>query len=150
MNKQPDLKIRKAALADLPQMFTLYQELQPDDPPVNEKMAAEVWEKSLDSGVTYFVGETNGTIVATCYVAIILNITRGCSPIAFIENIITAAAYRRLGIGKKLLESAIGYAKEQGCYKVTLQSNVKRTDAHMFYKSVGFDGNSKKAFEIRF
>jgi len=45
---------------------------------------------------------------------------------------------------------AIEYAKEQGRYKVTLQSGIKREEAHRFYESVGFDGNSKRAFEIKF
>jgi GNAT superfamily N-acetyltransferase len=47
------------------------------------------------------------------------------------------------------MEKAIKYAKEQNYYKILLQSGNKRTDAHRFYESLGFDGNSKKAFEIR-
>ena len=31
-----------------------------------------------------------------------------------------------------------------------LQSGVTRPEAHKFYESMGFDGNSKRAFEIRF
>jgi len=150
MEKQSDVIIRKAVREDLPQIFALYQELQPDDPPTNEGMATAVWDKALDSGVTYFVAEIGGDVVATCYIAIIPNITRGCSPIGFIENIVTSASYRRIGIGKKLLKATVEYAKEQGCYKATLQSNSKRSEAHEFYKAVGFDGNSKRAFEIRF
>ena len=142
--------IRKAEKADLPQIFALYRELQPDDPPTNEDLAIAVWEQALNSGVTYFVAESDCAIVATCYIAVIPNITRQCAPIGFIENVITSAPYRRYGIGKKLLETVVEYAKAQGCYKVTLQSNIKRTEAHEFYESIGFDGNSKRAFEIRF
>jgi len=104
----------------------------------------------MNNGVIYFVAESVGFVVASFYIAIIPNLTRRCTPIGFIENIITAADYRRQGIGRKLLEAAVEYAKEHGCYKVTLESNMKRTDAHEFYISVGFDGNSKCAFERRF
>ena len=142
--------IRKAEKVDLPQILALYRELQPDDPPINEDLATVVWEQAVNNGVTYFVAESEGTIVATCYIAIIPNITRQCAPIGFIENIITSAPCRRFGIGKKLLGAAVEYAKAQGCYKVTLQSNIKRTEAHEFYESIGFDGNSKRAFEMRF
>jgi len=144
------LSIRKAIKEDLPLILSLYRELQPDDPPISESRAAAVWDNAVDSGVTYFVAEVGDIIAATCYVAIIPNITRGCAPIAFIENIVTAAPYRRLGIGRQLLESAIEYARAQGCYKATLQSNIKRPGAHEFYEAVGFDGNSKRAFEMRF
>jgi predicted GNAT family acetyltransferase len=144
-----NVTIRKATKEDLPHILSLYSELHPNDPPINEDSATSVWNQALYSGVTYFVAESRGTIVATCYIAIIPNITKQCSPIGFIENIITSDSYRRLGIAKRLLEAVVEYAKAQGCYKVTLQSNVKRTVAHEFYKSVGFDGNSKRAFEIR-
>ena len=144
------ISFRIATNADMPQLLKLYGELQPDDPPVDEKSAAAVWEQAMNRSVTYFVADCDGRVVATCYIAIIPNITRRCSPIGFIENIITAGDYRRRGVGRKLLETAIEYAKAQGCYKVTLQSGIKRPEAHKFYESMGFDGNSKRAFEIRF
>jgi hypothetical protein len=34
--------------------------------------------------------------------------------------------------------------------KIVLQSGSKRKEAHIFYEKCGFDGNSKRAFEIRF
>ena len=144
-----DVIVRKATKEDLPHILDLYSELHPNDPPINKDSASVVWDQALYNGATYFVAESNGTIAATCYIVIIPNITKQCSSIGFIENIITSVSYRRLGLAKRLLEAVIEYAKEQGCYKVTLQSNVKRTDAHEFYESVGFDGNSKRAFEIR-
>jgi hypothetical protein len=33
--------------------------------------------------------------------------------------------------------------------KIILQSSAKRTEAHKFYEKCGFDGNSKRVFEIR-
>ena len=48
------------------------------------------------------------------------------------------------------MEMAIEYAKENNCYKVTLQSGIKRTEAHKFYEKIGFNGGAKRAFELRF
>ena len=45
---------------------------------------------------------------------------------------------------------AVDYARDLNCYKAILQSGIKRTEAHAFYESIGFDGSSKKAFEMRF
>ena len=98
----------------------------------------------------YFVAKVNGRIIASCYVSVIPNLTRGGKSIGFIENVITDAAYRRKGIGKTIVQHAIAYAKMQNCYKVVLQSGNKRTDAHRFYEFIGFDGETKRAFEIRF
>ncbi|WP_461246061.1 GNAT family N-acetyltransferase [Treponema sp. R6D11] len=65
-------------------------------------------------------------------------------------SLITDEKYRKKGIGKKVIEMAIEYAKENNCYKVVLQSSNKRKESHIFYTKCGFDGNSKRAFEIRF
>ena len=145
-----DIKIRQATSNDIPQILELYTELQPHDPPINTETALSIYMQAVNSGVKYYVAVNDGKIVGSCYIAIIPNITRQCSPIGFIENVVTASAYRRHGIGRKLMNTAVKYAKEQGCYKVTLQSGAKRTEAHDFYESVGFDGDSKRAFEIRF
>jgi hypothetical protein len=45
---------------------------------------------------------------------------------------------------------AIEYGKQINCYKIILQSSYKRKENHIFYEKCGFDGNSKRAFEIRF
>ena len=145
-----EIIIREAVQADLPQILELYKELNPKDPPVDLNTAAAVWENAANSGITYFVAECDGRIAATCYIAIIPNISRQYASIGFIENVVTAEAYRRRGIGRQLLENVIAYAKAKHCYKVTLQSGASRTEAHGFYESLGFDGNAKRAYEIRF
>jgi GNAT superfamily N-acetyltransferase len=145
-----NIHIKQATAADLPRILELYKDLNAGDLPVDTDVALSTWKRAANSGVTYFVAKYNGQIAATCYISIIPNITRQCSSIGFIENVVTAEKYRRLGIGRKLLETAIEYAKSQGCYKVTLQSGNKRTETHKFYESVGFDGDSKRAYEIRF
>ncbi|MCL2018560.1 MAG: GNAT family N-acetyltransferase [Oscillospiraceae bacterium] len=141
--------IRKAETSDIPQILDLYAELQPLDTLIEESMARSVFEQANKCGVTYFVADIDGRIAGTCYIAIIPNITRQCSPIGFIENVVTSGDYRRLGIGRKLMDSAVEFARECDCYKVTLQSGIKREEAHKFYESVGFDGDSKRGFEIR-
>jgi ribosomal protein S18 acetylase RimI-like enzyme len=144
------ITIRAAVKADIPQLLELYAQLNPLDEPVDANVAAAVFEQAVSNGVTYFVAGDGGRVVGTCYIAIIPNITRRCSPIGFIENVVTAAEYRRRGVGRKLMDAAVRYAKAQGCYKVTLQSGSTRTEAHKFYEAMGFNGDSKRAFEIRF
>jgi len=144
--------IRTATKADIPQLIELYKELIHGDPPIDLEMATTVLEKAESNDVIYFVAEDTDSerIAATSYIAIIPNMTRQCSPIGFIENVFTAADYRRMGIGRKLFDVIINYAKERGCYKVTLSSGNTRKEAHDFYTSLGFDGESKRTFEMRF
>jgi GNAT superfamily N-acetyltransferase len=146
----PDVVIRQATSDDIPQLLELYAQLNPEDRRVEVGEAAAVWDKAAGIGVVYFVADIRGRVVGTCFVAIIPNLTRSCKPICMIENVVTDEGYRRSGIGRRLLGAAIKYAKAQGCYRVSLQSGYKRKEAHKFYESIGFDGDSKRAFEIRF
>jgi GNAT superfamily N-acetyltransferase len=82
--------------------------------------------------------------------AIIQNLTRGGKSNGFIENVITHAEYRRMGIGKKVMLMAIDYAKANNCYKVALLSGIKRQEAHSFYVNCGFNSDSKRGYELRF
>ena len=135
---------------ELPSLLELYKQLNPHDNALDACTAKEIWKNIEGQSIKYFVAKENGKIVASCYICIIPNLTRGGKPIGFVENVITDAEYRGKGIGRKIMENAIQYAREQNCYKVLLQSGSKRTDAYGFYESIGFDGESKRAFEMRF
>ena len=100
--------------------------------------------------ITYYVALDNEEVIGSCFITIIPNLSKGIRAFGIIENVITDKKYRGKGIGKKLMNMAIEKAKKEKCYKVQLMSNVKRIDAHKFYEKIGFDGASKKGFEIRF
>ena len=142
--------IRAATEKDIPQLIELYKDLSQSDLPIDFNSAVAVMKRAENNDVHYFVADDGERLVGICYIAIIPNMTRQCSSIGFIENVVIAADCRRKGIGRKLLQTVIEYAKSRGCYKVMLSSGAARTEAHSFYESLGFDGGSKKAFEIRF
>ncbi|MDR0918177.1 MAG: GNAT family N-acetyltransferase [Oscillospiraceae bacterium] len=109
-----------------------------------------IFEDSLNKGVKYFGAIKEDTVISTCYIAVIPNLTHYGRPIGFIENVITDEKYRRQGLGRKVMQLAINYAKEQNCNKVCLLSGSHRTEAHKFYKDLGFDGDFKRGFVITF
>jgi len=130
-------------------LLELYKQLNPEDNMINEFTAKNIWKNIETQNIKYFIAKENGKIISSCYICIIPNLTRGGKSIGFIENVITDIEYRRKGIGKNIIKNAIKYAKEQNCYKILLQSGNKRANAHGFYESLGFDGESKRAFEMR-
>ena len=135
---------------ELPLLLELYKQLNPNDDIISDMELKNIWDNIKSQNIKYFIAKDDRRIIASCYICIIPNLTRNGKSVGFIENIITDKDYRKKGIGKNVVENAIKYAKEQSCYKVMLQSGNKRTDAHKFYESLGFNGESKKAFEIRF
>lgn len=145
------MEYRIAQKDDLPGLLILYKQLNPDEEPIDLEKAHSVWDATEKSNATrYFIAADNKKIVSACNITLVPNLTRNGRSFAIIENVVTDNDYRRQGIGKKVIGSAVQYAKENNCYKVVLLSSAKRTVSHRFYESIGFNGNSKKGFEIRF
>ena len=60
---------------------------------------------------------------------------------AEVEAMHVADDVRDRGIGGRLLEYAVSRAKDLGCYRIQLTSNVARSDAHRFYDTHGFEAS---------
>ncbi len=61
-------------------------------------------------------------------------------PMKNIMGIAVSSAHRRKGIGKALLERVEQLAREDGCSMVRLVSGASRTQAHEFYRTLGYGG----------
>ena len=143
------LTVRPAVRADLPQLLALYPHLDPADqlPPI------ETAERRLDElrayrGSTILIGVADGTVVASCTLIVVPNLTRGGQPYGLIENVVTHAAYRGRGYGKQVLHAAVAAAWQADCYKVMLMTGSKKPSTLAFYASAGFE-QSKTGFQVR-
>ena len=143
------MEFRKLTEEDLLSLLELYKQLQPEDSLSSEKSKIVWQEIENNPDIQYFGAVDDGKVVSTCYAVYIPNLTRNNRGICFIENVVTDEKYRNRGLASKVIDMAVAYAKEKDCYKVILQSGTARGEAHRFYKSKGFDGNSKKAFDMR-
>lgn len=136
--------VRRIKETDLDKLLLLYQHLHDDDLPASKDRLDEVWQKIIgNDAFVYFVIELDDIIVSACNLTIIPNLTRGGQSIGLIENVVTHGEYRNRGLGKKIIEAAADFAKNENCYKVMLLSNSKRKDAHKFYESIGFSSEDK-------
>lgn len=69
----------------------------------------------------------------------IRTVVRYPTSILEVEEFFVLEKYRRLKIGKQLMEKAISVAKKNNCYYVFLHSSKRRIPAHKFYKHMAFD-----------
>ncbi len=85
-----------------------------------------------------YLAEVAGNIVGTFTLLIFDNLGHGAAPSAIVENVVVSPEYRGQGIGKRMMDFALQQAREAGCYKLALSTNLKREDAHRFYESLGY------------
>ncbi len=138
---------REARRGDLDAVLSLYRQLQPADPVVQNGSVAEVFEQILAArGLHLFVLEEDGAVVATTYLNIIPNMTRSASPYAVIENVVVEESRRGKGLGKQIMAGTLQAAWDAGCYKAMLLAGSRKPATHVFYRACGFSGDEKTAY----
>lgn len=142
------MEIRELTDNELESLLELYVQLSEVNKNYSYEKSLDVWKSEIEGNknIKYFGAVEDGKVLATCYCAIIPNLTNGARPIGFIENVITHKDYRRQGLAKKVIDAAVEFAKANNCYKVFLESGITRTEAHKFYEKIGFESGQKKAF----
>lgn len=97
-----------------------------------------------------FIVEEKGLVIGSCYLSIISNIARKGKYYAVIENIIVRPVSFGRDVRKALMEISIDYAKSCRCYKVMLLNNMHESHVVGLCRSLGFVGDSKVGFVLRF
>ena len=144
--------MRPATLADLPALSDLYRQLHTNEPPwSSEQAAADALSKVLaHPGTTIFAGTVENRVVSTCVLIVCPNFSRGGQPFAIIENVVTDREHRQNGYGRQMVQHAIEFARQQGCYKVTLTTGRRDAQTLRFYEASGMRRDTRTAFEARF
>lgn len=146
MNANPEINIRDATFSDLPIIVEMMKSLTITTSQVEADGAStltdyeEVFTKiEADPSHSLFVAEIDGDVVGSADLIISPNLSHRALPYAIVENVIVVESMRRKGIGRKLIQHMIDLARQNRCYKISLSSNKKRTNAHNLYQSLGFE-----------
>lgn len=75
--------------------------------------------------------EDQGEVRALAGFRILEMLARG--KFMYVDDLITDEEVRSQGYGDQLFDWLVGYAKEQGCQLLDLDSGVQRFEAHRFY-----------------
>lgn len=84
------------------------------------------------------VAERAGRVVGGCQVIVFRHLQARGGLCAELESVHVHPDHRGGGTGGALVGAAITRARELGCYRLQLTSNVARPDAHRFYERLGF------------
>lgn len=139
--------VRLAVTADLAELQRLYLHLNPARPVLADDVAETIFAEILGSPrYRLFVAEWDGALVASAMLVTAPNLMRGGRPIAFIENVVTHAEYRRQGHGRAIIAAALAAAWEMGAFQVMLMSGRPDPGVHAFYRDCGLRPDIKTGY----
>lgn len=69
---------------------------------------------------------------------------------AWIEDVVVNETYQRQGVGRKLIEFAIQFAKQQHVDLLTLTSRPQKVAANNLYKNIGFEKKETNVYIMVF
>ena len=141
MLDQTKLLIRPAGEEDLQKVLELYAQPAFDAGNVLPlETAKSLLRRFADyPDYTLYVAEHGGDIVGTFALLVMHNLGHLGAPSAIVEDVAVAPALQGNGIGKAMMQFALGVCRDKGCYKLMLSSNATRDRAHAFYESLGFE-----------
>lgn len=145
MNKQ--FNHRKATINDLHTIVSLLLEDElgharenlsekPDQPYIDAFHKIDA-----DSNQYLMIVESDKEIIGTCHLTIMPSLTFIGSTRMQIEAVRISQKYRNQGIGKRMINEAIEWAKLNSASIIQLTTNKKRTKAKNFYESIGFEAS---------
>ncbi|ACM34354.1 GNAT family N-acetyltransferase [[Acidovorax] ebreus] len=139
-----NLFVREATADDLPDVLALYAQPGLDDAQVLDLERAREIHAQFARYPHYHLyvacdADAPDRVVASYALLVMHNLAHMGTPSAIAEDVVVDAACRGQGIGRRLMAHAVERARAAGCYKLALSSNRRRTQAHGFYESLGFE-----------
>jgi GNAT superfamily N-acetyltransferase len=96
-----------------------------------------------DQSSRLFVVDVNGEVAGLGGLHVLPLIEHdelGC----MLTAMVVGAKHRRQGIGAELVGAVEREARSRGCNRLVLSSADRRTDAHAFYESLGFEATGRR------
>lgn len=137
-----ELILREATTDDLPQVLALYAQMSTnDDGVIDIDHAKSIFAQfaRYPSYRLWLACDAQGRAIGSYALLVMHNLAHMGTPAAVVEDVVVHPQYRGRGIGRRMMEHAQALAREAGCYKLALSSNLQRDRAHAFYESLGFE-----------
>ena len=107
-----------------------------------DEFAAEIARLLDDPGntVTFIARDDAGEIAGFAEAALRHDYVTGCttSPVAFLEGIYTAPAYRRQGIARRMVDAVAEWGRHQGCTEFASDASIDNLASQQMHARLGF------------
>ena len=132
------LELKNAVIEDFEDVFKLLEQLWSDTKLIKEDLA-NVYSYNLDRDETFDkVVFLDNKIIAYYSGYTSMNLYHS-GKVFYLQIIIVDENYRKLGVGKKIIDDIIAISSVEKCKAIELDSAFFRESAHKFYTNIGFE-----------
>jgi ribosomal protein S18 acetylase RimI-like enzyme len=140
LTAREEVTIRKAGPADAAAIASLIDEL---GYPVSAADVEERLRLIAEAGQSVLVGELGGEVIG-CLSTSLMHVLHRPAPVGRISMMVVDEKHRGRGIGAQMVGEAERLLAAKGCRLVEVTSNNRRTDAHRFWQSNGYEKTSSR------
>ena len=113
----------------LQELFVVETEFEFDEE--KQRCGLEMLLESPNAGI--WVVDRRGRVVGMVSVQLVISTVEGAFS-GWLEDLVVSSAYRRRGLGKALLKSAVNWAQDRGASRIQLLVDSRNVPALIFYR----------------
>ncbi len=139
------MRIEPATPSDIPRLcellallFTQEAEFTPDTSKQAEGLRRIIESPSVG---TILAAREDTSVVGMVNVLFTVSTALG-TRVALLEDVIVDPARRGQGLGGRLIDAAIAFARNAGCRRITLMTDADNVDAQRLYRRHGFEAST--------
>lgn len=135
-----DITVRKITESDIDNGFLESLDSLRKASNLDRKRAKEILRNITENpNNVIFVALQGGKVVGSTTLLIEQKFIHDGGKVGHIEDVVVSEKHQGKGIGEKIMQSALDYAKSHGCYKTILDCEDK---VKPFYEKIGFKYHS--------
>jgi len=135
-----DYAALRACFVDLQSWERRLEPSMPEPETVAEPYLADMLARCAATGGRVFVAEAAGAVIGfVCVMARVMpDLDDAPEPYAYISDLVVRAAHRGRGTGRRLIDRAASFARENGVGQLKVGVLVRNEGAHALYRDCGF------------
>ncbi len=138
--------IREMIPQDVESLSLLYKEFWGEESNQN-RMAAKFFDLQKSKAYIFLSAVDGNRIVGSIMGIVCEELYGECETFLVMEDFVVSEDYRRMGVGKRLLETMEKSARSRGCRQIQFMTESRREGSIAFYESQGYDSGKNIGFK---
>lgn len=126
-------------------LFSIEKDFNPDL--TKQQKGLELLIKNNASTTIQVARNSAGKVIGMVTAQLVISTAQGAAS-AWVEDMVVDSSYRGLGVGKRLLEQTLAWAKSKGATRAQLLVDIANTDALGYYEHLKWESTQLQARRV--